>query len=271
MIMSKSKCTPMNSACENRYDREKFARLVARLKGSRTAEMMSKDTGMSVSFLSKALSQNLPTRPSMRTLSRLSGADVNPQAQISYSELLESCGYDASEGDGCAEIEAERMDETKISPKVAAEFFATYCSSIPIARAPGIITNALIAKGVGPELEIRMKDTYFEIESKDKSFRCICVCGLCDYDSVANVMKIVIRSRLYDAIFSNKNVDNETSDKVIYVLTDNLRLFEYCKFELPALKCKSMIILYTENHVTISQEYEKVSAKSVAQESADFV
>lgn len=257
--------TPMNSALNNTYDRERFAGLVSRLKGNRSIMEMSCDTGISVSFLSKALSQNLPTRPSKRIIRRLLDSDVRPQADVTYSEFLESCGYDAAEDTvgkkDLIPIIAGRADKRIPHISSLLDAISFYYDTLPITQAQCLLTNMLIAKGMGPKLDIRLRGGFFEIEDPAQGVCCVGISGFCQDKSGVEAVKMAIRTKIFDALCSDEG-SVKTMDKSFYILVDDLELYNYCVEKLPPLHVRGMMVIYTDDYQMAKAEFEKVPISS---------
>lgn len=231
------------------FNRDSFANLLSQLRGKRGIEEMSKDTGMSVSFLTKALSRQLPTRPSKRSLMKLADPTANPQYQVSLRSLMEACGYtDAVEDDAPKGVDVRVPRKTSVINAIS-----LYYDSTPIACAMGMLTSALIAKGVGPQMNIQMRGSYFEIEDAAQDFRCVGISGFCQDKAGIQAMELVIKTRIFDALCAEE-APNAAYEKIYYILTDDREIFRFCKEQLPRIQARAMVILYTEDHVRFVDE-----------------
>jgi hypothetical protein len=242
------------SSSNSAFDKERFSDLISKLRGTRNLAEMSSDTGMSVSFLTKALSQQLPSRPSKRSLMKLTDPNAKPQYNITLSSLLDACGYTQIDED-----ESPMGEDTRCPGKKSfTEAVSLYFDNMPITHAMSMLVSTLIAKGIGPQVSIQLREGYFEIEDRDKDFQCVGINGFCQDDSGIQAMELVVKTRIFDALCDEENLD-AAHRKVYYILTDNKKLFEACIMKLPCIHSKGTVILYTEDHVRFSDEYRKSS------------
>ncbi len=75
------------------FDQKFFAELLKKAQGGRSQTDFAKDCGLSVAYICKHLNQNIKTPPIPSTIKKIAAVAANG---ISYEDLLDAAGYDAS-------------------------------------------------------------------------------------------------------------------------------------------------------------------------------
>lgn len=237
------------------YDRRRYAYLVRLLQGSRTVATMAKDTDLSSSFISKSINSQLPTRPTPRSLRKLTNPDSKPQANVKISDLFEACGYQSQKGDTYEEDRLLSVDTGDAERRTTSPFEAIshYFDNKPSTLAMAMLSNALVAAGIGPQLDIKLHNTYFEIADGSSGFSAIGIQALCQDDTGARAMQLVIKARLCDAL-CDERAGLPAKDRIFYIVTDHKDIFRYCaeRLNIPA---RGTVVLLTEDYEHFCEEH----------------
>lgn len=247
------------------YDELALAEAMKKLQGVRTLPKMAEDTGLSVSLLGKMSACKLPSRPSKRSLKKLSDPNSHPQANITFKQLLEICGYTAEEGEVLEEIAPVGRDPRVPTPVTIENAVSLYYDGKPITLGMSMLTSMLIQNGFGPQLNIRMENGFFEIADEKADFRAVGISAFCQDKAGVEAVKLVIKTKIFDALCSEPD-PVRNGERTYFILVDDMELFHYCTTTLPFFQCCDLVVLYTEDYVTFCERWSRT--ESAAEEAA---
>lgn len=217
---------------------ELLAEYAARIKDDRSIVELVEQSGLSRSFISKLLNQNLLSVPSKRSLKMLSNI---PGHNISYSSLLEAAGYDL-------------LDQNTDLKPVAISFEQAvndHFSEKPASFALGIMLDLLIKKGYDDPFDIQFTKDDFFIKPKNYDFEIV---GIPVFYSGNDETKEAGFVALRKYINSIGRIKHEMS--YIYLITDNLAVYQYIKNALPPSDDWKLYVSYTNDYKNFQNQYD---------------
>ena len=215
------------------YDAAKLAELLRRCRGARTTTDFAKETGVSITYLTKLLNGNSPSRPSKKYLRRISYPKYGTNCcDVSYEALLIAAGYSDDEIDT-----AVVLKQTNINlPTEAKRKSFSISFMIDNLFASGEINN-------GFEIHNSDDDGWFTINTMKSKI--LCVPAL--YDGTETIDKEQrIANEFMVATLTQKKLDK------YYILTNQRNLVDDIKKVLPKLPGIDLCILITNDYHTIS-------------------
>lgn len=220
---------PLN---EKEYDAGKLAALLRLCKGDRTTTDFSKNTGVSITYLTKLLNGNSPSRPSKKYLRRIAYPEFGKaQGNVSYFDLLRAAGYSDDEN-----------EKIPAKSNIAVPDFAKR-RSFPIAF---MIDNLTAAGEIGSGFNIQNydHDGWFIIDSMNSKILCVPAI----YDGAENVdRKQRIALNFMVAATTQTDLDK------YYILTNQRNFAEEIKTVLPKLPGIDLCVIETLDYQQISE------------------
>lgn len=135
------------------FDAAELARLARLCLGSTSTIQFSQRTGLSRSFLSALLNANLRSRPSRRSLEKMTSPNASPQNGITEAQLLKAAGYDS---------DCQISSSTPATPKASTflEDVQRYCAADidHMCVTAQYMVGELIKKGDSPKLIISVEN-----------------------------------------------------------------------------------------------------------------
>lgn len=226
---------PNDCSTNKEYDATKLAELLRKCRGTRTTTEFSKETGVSITYLTKLLNGNSPSRPSKKYLRRISYPKYgqNNSCDVSYEALLRAAGYSDEEIDTAVVLKQSSI-ELPIEAKR---------KSFPISF---MIDNLFASGEINNGFEIFNSDDdgWFTINTMESKI--LCVPAL--YDGAELIDKEQrIANDFMIAVLTQKNLDK------YYILTNQRNLVDDIKKVLPKLPGIDLYILITNDYHTISE------------------
>lgn len=232
------------------YNKKKLAELCRMAMGNRSIKQFSKDCGLSQSFLSRALNQQLTSRPSRRSLMKLTDPDANPN-NVTCRDVMAAAGYEPAE----FLPESEPIVENTPMPSESITFCQSvldYFSLLSPTQAMGMLVDALIAKGVKRDLTIHLHPGYCEVKEQKGKLTYVGISAFCKDETAIQIIKFALMHLFADV----KSIPWDfTEDTQYYILTDNRTLFDDCpNLEFQGFRGKKLAVLYADKHGSFKQE-----------------
>ena len=241
------------------YYPEVFGAFLRNMKGTKSAREFADEADLSESFVSKAVSGRQMNRPSKRTLLKLLRAKTDEP--VDRRELSRAAGY------GELELEADTVTDTEdaqIIPSLSAAAIITrYYGEDPFI-AMCEMQRALVDHGLKGDIVscYYREPGYFEITDKMTGQ---VYAGINAYLKRTENSEEKMEIRFDEnAVFSiafavgstyNRLIMSEgAKDKIVYILTDNERVYEGCRSVLPKNKTKATVVVLTDDHQVFHKE-----------------
>lgn len=93
---------------DHEFNIERYADLLAKAQGGRTQTEFAKDCGLSTAYICKHLNRRIDKAPIPSTLKKIAAVAANG---VSYEDLLDAAGYDATKYSGV--IKMKRLQESE--------------------------------------------------------------------------------------------------------------------------------------------------------------
>lgn len=224
--------------------KQAFADLVRSSMGSMTIVEFSSISGLSVSFVSKALNKALLSKPSQRSLEKL--VKATPGGGPSIEEYYKACGLDTT-------ILKNRraIPETKKMPLQEAVW--TYYS--PAVMGIDTFLSAWMAHNNDSDIDLRLFQggNVFTMKKRGDDFAAVVATVFCQDDNGITALKSIVPNQMLMAlgVADKENLHAPT----YYFLTDRSPLFEFCANDLPKLPSQNVVVLLAnENHSGFSKQ-----------------
>lgn len=212
------------------YSPEKIAELTKRVLGSQSIVQYAQKSGVSKSWLSKALNAKLPGAPTRRILTRLWENSDDPTIQL--SELLRAAG-----------LKSDKSDAELIVPE---SLVATYLAGNTL-NPLNIFMNAT-RLGDQTSFVLQYERHRFVVEINGGKKRYVCFPALCH--GMKDASKVVIAETMLN-LMDKKAEDIAKADcTTTYVLTDEPEMAKYFKL-LSENLTEPIQVLLTEDYVTV--------------------
>lgn len=250
----------------NSAQKHKLASQLQRRMAGASIVSFSSETGLSVSWISKALNIQLDSRPSRRTLHKIVDPEVGEVNGVSLEELYENCGYHLpNKTDGVPAEEAAEDTQTKepagqysLRKALASYYVGSYIEALRV------FLNAWDKHGNAPDISIsrRADNELFTITDTDRGFNAICIPGFCQDETGASVVKNELLSRMLKAIGVADQSSCGIKDTYFYILVDSQDVYEFCcdNDKLPRIPSMNLIILLSdEDHSGFTDGFARLS------------
>lgn len=232
------------------YDKKRLAELCRMAMGNRSILQFSKDCGLSQSFLSRVLNQKLTSRPSRRSLMKLTDPDANPN-NVTHRDVMAAAGYELTE----SLPESEPIVESTPLPSESITFCQSvldYFSLLSPTQVMGMLVDALITKGVNRNLTIHLHPGYCEVKEPKGKLTYVGISAFCKDETAVKIMKFALMYLFADG---NSIPWDFSEDKLYYIMTDNMTLFNACpKLEFRGFRGKRLAVLYADKNGKFKQE-----------------
>ena len=240
------------------YNADIFGDFLRDMKGTKSSREFAIETDLSESFVSKAVNGMQKSRPSKRTLLKLLRAKT--EEPVDRRELARVAGYKD------LELDAEPIDRpTEMRPLSAAAKIIRYYGEDHF-TAMGELQKALSEHGLKGDVSsyLHREAGYFEVT--DKATGQVYV-GINAYVKPVRLSGDEERTQteIEDSavfaiafsvgpIFNQITMSEDAKDKIVYILTDNERVYEACRSVLPRNKTKATVVVMTEDHQGFCKE-----------------
>lgn len=215
------------------YDAAELANLLKLCKGNRSTTDFSKETGVSITYLTKLMNGNSPSRPSKKYLKRIAYPESgNCSSEVSYEQLLKAAGYSEFEISQAALKEEPEMNLPAEAKR----------KSFPISFMIDNL-NSIGESDIGFDIHNADNNGWFVI-STDKS-SILCVPAIYD-DTEIKEKELQIAHDFMVATLTQQDLDS------YYILTNQKNLVDDIKKVLPKLPGIDLYILLTNDYHTIS-------------------
>lgn len=241
------------------YDPDVFGAFLRNMKGTKSAREFADEADLSESFVSKAVSGRQMSRPSKRTLLKLLRAKT--EEPVDRRELAKAAGYEQLELE--ADTGADAEDTENVRPLSAAAVITRYYGEDHF-TAMSELQRALAEHGLKGDISscFYREPGYFEIT--DMMTGQVYV-GINAYLKRAENGEEDTEIKIDEnAVFSiafavgstyNRVIMSEgAKDKIVYILTDNERVYEGCRSVLPKDKTKATVVVLTDDHQGFRKE-----------------
>lgn len=239
------------------YDPETFGAVLRGIKGRMTSDQFAIETGLSSSYICKAVSGHAKARPSRRTIIKLLSART--EAPFDRKELVRVAGYDEAELGALPAVE-----ETKQAASLTASIRKFYGAD-PFA-AMSELQRALSLNVLNGDVSsyYHREPDYFEIKDMQSGqvyaginayVRPVKVSGdedrsAKDIDGNAVFPIAFAAGRTYNEIVK----DDGARAKIVYILTDNERIYEGCRSVIKTNATRATVVVFTDDHQGFSKE-----------------
>jgi len=209
---------------EKMPDPGRFAEILRAMKGMQSVHEFANSTGLSDSFLSKAINSVSDKIPSKRTLLKLLRAET--ETTVSRMELAEAAGYPADK------IDWERvLGEEDESQRVSAAEAIVRIYGGNHYLACGRLMKSLSEHGVDGDMSsfVHREDGYFEItdETTGQVYVGINVYCNADHDRDNTVF-----SMMFSLALTHQKIcltSGDVGEKVVIIMTNDEQIFEGCR------------------------------------------
>lgn len=243
----------------SQYDPVEFGTFLRYLKGTRSAREFAIDTDLSESFVSKAVNGLQKNRPSKRTVLKLLNA--NSERLVDKRKLFAAAGYEEQEFDGIADTEPEDLSQLS-----TARMITRYYGEDPFTAMCELL-KALTEHGLKGDITCRFYQQFGYFEATDDRTGQVYV-GINAYlkppangseengisESDKELRSIVAIAFSTGQTFSRVIKSDDAKEKIVYILTDNERIFQALRDNLPKNETKATIVVMTDDHQGFCQE-----------------
>ena len=240
------------------YDAVIFGNFLRDMKGTRSSREFASETDLSESFISKAVNGLQKRRPSKRTLLKLLRAKT--EEPVDRRELAKVAGYKE------LELETEPVvKETEVNPLSTAAVITRYYGEDHF-TAMGELLKALSEHGLRGDISSHFyrEAGYFEVT--DSATGQVYV-GINAYvkpvrhsGDEGRTLAEVEDNAVFTIAFSvgltyNRiTMSKDAKDKIVFILTDNARVYDGCRSVLTENKTKATVVVLTEDHQGFCKE-----------------
>lgn len=222
------------------------------MKGTKSYRELAIETDLSESFISKAANGLLEKRPSKRTVMKLMRARTDDL--IDRRELVRAAGYDERELE--TELDADKADKQPLSAAaVITRYYGedSYTAMSELQKAlSGHVLKGDVASyyhheaGYFEVTDVVSGQVYAGINAYVKPIKHKGDETL-SKEEIENIA--VFSIGLSVGLTFNRIVESrDAKDKIIYVLTDNEKVYEACRNTLEADKTKATVVVITDDH-----------------------
>ena len=245
------------TAASCRYDPAEFSTLLRSMKGIMSAREFALHTGLSESFISKAVNGLQKNRPSKRTVLKLLVSDSGKT--VDRERLIAATGYDAADFDGDADAGSavwQRFSSARLLTGVYGEDpFVAMCEFL----------RALTERGLNGDVTCRFYHRFGYFEVTD-SITGQVYAGINAYlkpcddkDGCGGSPDAELRSAIAVAfsagqLFSHITKSDGAKEKIVYILADNERIYNALCSNLLKSETKATVVLFTDDHCGFSRE-----------------
>lgn len=234
------------------YDPKIFGGVLRDMKGTKSYRELAIETDLSESFISKAANGLLEKRPSKRTVMKLMRARTDDL--IDRRELVRAAGYDERELE--TELDADKADKQPLSAAaVITRYYGedSYTAMSELQKAlSGHVLKGDVASyyhheaGYFEVTDVVSGQVYAGINAYVKPIKHKGDETL-SKEEIENIA--VFSIGLSVGLTFNRIVESrDAKDKIIYVLTDNEKVYEACRNTLEADKTKATVVVITDDH-----------------------
>lgn len=241
------------------YDPAEFGAFLRYMKGTRSAREFAIDAGLSESFISKALNGFQKSRPSKRTLMKL--MRVKTEETIDRMKLISAAGY--RKGELETELPAEPADPAKLS---TAAIINRYYGGDNF-TAMGELMKALSEHGLDGDItgNLYRQNGYYEIIDKKTEQVYVginaylrAVTGESEGETTNEAdkeLQAIIAIAFSAGLTYRRVIDQEgAGEKIVYIQTDNERIYNALRNNLPGNKTKATVVVLTDDHQGFCKE-----------------
>lgn len=214
--------------------------LLKKAIGSRSIIEFTTQCGLSISFVSRLLNNNLPSRPSKRSLLKMAGNLLNG---VTLSQLLVAAGYE----DDCGYIDeimpANRQDSVQNLPSYTME--PTYAMSL--------LVNVLVeSKQLAMPLDIAVQPGLFEVKGKADGKWIVGLPAICrseeeSIDSIFHTLQLsfIMALSMYSA---------RRKDICFVIVTNQERIFNDFEVKADVMDNMELYCVLTKDYYRFCQE-----------------
>ena len=243
------------------YDPDIFGAFLRNMKGTKSAREFADEADLSESFVSKAVSGRQMKRPSKRTLLKL--LRTKTEEPVDRWELAKAAGYEELELE--ADTGADAEDTQNVQPLSAAAVITRYYGEDHF-TAMCELQRALAEHGLKGDISscFYREPGYFEITDMTTGQVYVGINAYLkpvDTDGNENGARTGIdESAVFSIAFSvgltyNRIIMSEgAKDKIVYILTDDERVYEGCRSVLPKNKTRATVVVLTDDHQGFRKE-----------------
>lgn len=248
-------------AAASDYNAEVFGDFLRDMKGTKSSREFACETDLSESFVSKAVNGLQKSRPSKRTLLKLLRAKT--EQPVDRRKLAKAAGYEEMELE--ADTGADVENTQNVPPLSAAAVITRYYGEDHF-TAMSELQRALAEHGMKGDIAscFYREPGYFEITDMTTHQVYVGINAYLkptdtsgDEDGAKNGID---DSAVFSIAFSvgltyNRVIMSEgAKDKIVYIMTDNERVYEGCRSVLPKNKTKATVVLLTDDHQGFHKE-----------------
>lgn len=226
------------------FDAERLAEQVRLAIGGRTLSSFAETAGVSKSYISKIVNNNLPAGkpPSRKMLIKITDPETAvPENGVTASDLFISCGYSTEE--------LEKMQDKKETNWMlqAGSVVQKHYSNLLPMTAASILMNGLALNGMGQSMNVEVKDRYFKISIPENPRKYIGIPAFCTKKEAFTL--------IYATVLSSVLVlSSMRTDTTFYVLTDDEEFYEYLAEHLKVPEDMYLEVLYVKDQFIVSEE-----------------
>jgi len=233
----------------------KLAQTLRKIMAGRSIVECSEESGISISFFSKALNNRLNSKPTKRTVLRLEAlAQAHDVTSITLDEIYRAAGY--TDADIPKDEPSLRRPKGKNEGKrsLTSQISFVYASK-NTENAMNLFLNSLIRSGAERNFDIKLRNEYFEVmQNNSKRGKKLAYVGIdAFYNNRANLnlMTVNVASKIAKSL-ADAESEKEQRKKIYFIMTDQKRFFDHCVRTLPPLQARGTVILYCEDGKTFS-------------------
>ena len=236
---------------EKKFDKDKLAIIVRRMKGARSVREFAKDADLSESFLSKCINGNIDSPPSKRTMLKLSKA--KSEEEVDVNDLMEAAGYSALEIQG-DDFLSKRSLSASIFEEFGGDLLGACYELQKTLIENGIMSNRI--DGIVSSM-INLEKGFFEVKDETASQVYVGIMAFCKKGS-REIDVVLAASELYYKLIKEDDADN----KIFCIMTDNESIYTAYKETIRLNSTPKTVILYTSNHRDFEEEWVVDCAES---------
>lgn len=233
------------------YDARAFAKFLRDMKGTKSTREFAIETDLSESFISKAVNGLQRTKPSKRTLLKLLRAWT--EEPVDKMELIRVAGYKEPELEEelAAEGESNQNDRTFSTAAVITRYYGEEPFIVM-----GEFMKALAEHGLRGDVTscFYREAGYFEVTDKETGQVYVGINAYVkpirdgenrEYEEDSAVFSIAFSVGLTCTKIA---MSEGARDKIVYILTDNERVYDGCRRALPKNRTKATVVVLTKDH-----------------------
>ena len=244
---------------DNGYDPKAFGVFVRDMKGTKSVREFAIETGLSESYVSKAIIGRATGQPSKRTLLKLLRAQT--EVPVKRRDLAEAAGYETLELEDAPDEGPETSQPLSTAAVITRYYGKDHFTAM------GEFLKALAEHGLDGDITSRFyrEAGYFEVVDNatgnvyvgiNAYLRPLETGEESDGNSDAEDEDNVVFSIAFSVglNFNRVIVSGGAKDKVVYILTDNERVYEGCQTVIPKNKTKATVVVLTDDHQGFRKE-----------------